>query len=99
VEFLEKLILDEEDPLHMLYIHRRIWETGNPNFAACNANLVARTAWLLFQRQISGQTQLLEYLGYLLHVMELHAKTMEEIDGVVQIVDRCVKRAYMIPTG
>ena len=98
MEFLEKLILDEEDFLHMRYIHRRIRETGNPNFVACNANLVARTAWLLFQRQIAGRTQLLEYLGDLLYVMKFHAKTMEEIDGVVQIVDRCVKRAYMIPT-
>ena len=89
-------MLDKEDPLHERFIHPRIWETGDPNFATCNADLIGRAAWMLFQHQTARKAEVLEFLGLVFFLMQVKEDILEEKDGAMNIVVKHYKPAYTI---
>lgn len=85
VSFFVELVL-EKDGFACNYIHPRIWEAGDINLPACNADVVARAAWYLLRRQLNSCFDVSEYLTRLLDMMRVSEKVMVDVDGKMDFV-------------
>lgn len=75
------------------YLHPRIWEAGDINLPACNADVVARAAWFLLRRQLDSCFDVSEYLRRVFDMMEVSEKVVVDLGGKIDIRYRVHKQA------
>jgi hypothetical protein len=91
VSFFVELVL-EKDGFACNYIHPRIWEVGDINLPACNADVVARAAWYLLRHQLNSCVDVSEYLRRVFDMMEVSEKVVVDRGGKRDILYRVHKQ-------
>lgn len=76
VSFFERATLDDKGVPYKRFIHPRIWESGDPNYPACNADLVGRAAWLFYPLVMMPQEEVSENLKSVMDEMNVYEQIL-----------------------
>ena len=87
VSFFEGATLDKKGDLCERFIHPRILESGDPNYPACNADLVGRAAWLFYPLVMMPQEEVSENLKSVMDEMDVYEQILETTGRQLSIVN------------